>query len=81
MNINTEQKWDEYHERFKGGLNYPEKFKFISRDLLNFLPKDAKVLEIACGWGYLLKQIKADHPEFRLEGNEFSGYAVDYVNS
>jgi cyclopropane fatty-acyl-phospholipid synthase-like methyltransferase len=80
-NINTEEKWDEYHERFKGGLNYPEKFKFISRELLSTLPKDAKVLELACGWGYLLRQIKSDHPEFRLEGNEFSGYAVNYVNS
>jgi cyclopropane fatty-acyl-phospholipid synthase-like methyltransferase len=81
MNINTEEKWDQYHAHFKGGLNYPEKFKFISQELLNFLPKDAKVLEIACGWGYLLRQIKSDHPDFRLEGNEFSGVAVDYVNS
>lgn len=80
-NINTKENWDAYHARNGGILNYPEKFKFISRELLKTLPENAKVLEIGSGMGFLLKQIKDDHPNFQLEGMEFSKVAVDYVKS
>lgn len=81
ININTKENWDAYHSRTQGILNYPEKFKFISRELLEGMPENAKILELGCGWGYLLKQIKEDHPKFQIEGLEFSKVAVDYVNS
>jgi SAM-dependent methyltransferase len=81
ININTKENWDAYHARHGGILNYPEKFKFISRELLKTLPENAKVLEIGSGQGYLLKQIKEDHPKFQLIGMEFSKVAVDYVKS
>jgi cyclopropane fatty-acyl-phospholipid synthase-like methyltransferase len=81
ININTKENWDKYHSVHGASLNYPEKFKFISRELLTGFPNNAKILEMGCGMGFLLKQIKQDHPKFHLEGMEFSKVAVDYVNS
>jgi len=75
MNINTKENWDRYHKT-KTSLNYPDKFKFISRELLN-LPNGSKILEIGCGRGLLLKQIKSDHPTFILKGIDFSEIGVE----
>ena len=83
MNINTKENWDKYFtiHPVESALNYPGKFKFISRELLNRIPENAKVLELGCGWGFLLKQIKEDHPKFQIEGLDFSKITVDYINS
>ena len=78
-NLNTKENWDALHFYYQGNLNYPTKFKFISQELLTI--QNAKVLEIGCGWGHLLKQIKADHPDFSIEGMDFSKVAVDFINS
>jgi len=74
-NINTRENWNRYHKNYKE-LNYPDKFKFISRELLN-LPDCSKVLELGCGRGLLLEQIKTDHPTFILKGMDFSSVAVE----
>jgi len=80
-NLNTEDNWDAFHDFHKGILNYPPKFKYISQELLNLENKNAKVLEIACGYGFLLKQIKTDHPDFQVEGMDFSKIVIDFINS
>ncbi|HUS51283.1 MAG TPA: class I SAM-dependent methyltransferase, partial [Candidatus Paceibacterota bacterium] len=72
MNLNTKENWDEYFKT-KPSLNYPDKFKFISRELL---PTCSRVLEIGCGKGLLLAQIKSDHPSLILKGIDFSKVAV-----
>jgi len=81
ININTKEKWDKYHTIHKVPLNYPEKFKFISRDLLKSAPKNARILDLGCGRGCLLKQIKEDHPDFQIVGLEFSKVAVEFVRT
>lgn len=78
MNLNTKEVWDNYYVVNKGNLNYPEKFKFISQELLK-LPDCSKVLELGCGYGYLLEQIRKDHPTFIIEGLELSEVAVNVV--
>jgi len=82
MNINTKINWDKYFtiHPVKTALNYPDKFKFISRSLLMGIKK-GKILELGCGLGFLLRQIKEDHPDFEIEGFDFSKIAVDTVNS
>ena len=77
--LNTKDNWDAFHDNFKGLLNYPPKFKYISQELLTI--PNAKVLEIGCGYGLLLKQIKKDHPDYQIEGMDFSKVAVDVINS
>lgn len=78
-NINTQENWNNYHN---AGifLNYPDKFKFISRDLLNMAP-GSKILELGCGPGLLLQQIKIDHPTFILKGIDFSEAAIKNINN
>jgi hypothetical protein len=51
-NINTKEEWDKLHSKSHGTLNYPEKFKFISREHLNF-KEDVSILDIGSGktWG------------------------------
>jgi 2-polyprenyl-3-methyl-5-hydroxy-6-metoxy-1,4-benzoquinol methylase len=78
-NLNTKRNWDIHHSIYQGSLNYPHKFKFISQELLKY--EQAKIIDLGCGFGHLLKQIKKDHPNFQIEGLEFSKVAVDYVNS
>lgn len=76
-NMNTKEIWNRYHT-VHTSLNYPEKFKFISRELLS-LPDNSKILEIGCGRGLLLEQIKLDHPTFILKGIDFSKKAIEEV--
>lgn len=84
-NINTKEYWDEVYSK-EGSVNetwrnYPGKFPFLSKELLSSLPEDAMVLELGSGMGVLLKQLKEDHPKFKLFGIDISEVAIKSVNS
>jgi 2-polyprenyl-3-methyl-5-hydroxy-6-metoxy-1,4-benzoquinol methylase len=84
-NINTPEYWDKvYKDEVESGYlwrTYPDKFEFITKNLVSKLPEGAKILELGAGLGVLAKKILDEYGDkYELEAGDASGYAVQYMN-
>lgn len=80
-NINTKEHWNKAYKD-EGGIktwrDYPSKFAYINENLITAkdCPPNAKILDIGCGPGILLKLIKKSWPSYKLKGIDISNYAI-----
>ena len=62
-----------------GGYNYNVKYwNLVVQDFYKYynLKKDAKVLDVGCGKGFMLYDFKLNYPELNLKGIDISQYAI-----
>ena len=75
-----EEYWDGDRRYGYGGYKYiPGRWKPIAEKLINIynLKSDSKVLDIGCGKGYLLYELKLLIPDLDITGIDFSDYGLD----
>ncbi len=63
-----------------GGYNYNEKFwTQVVKDFVNYykLEKNAKILDVGCGKGFMLYDFKKQFPNFMIYGIDISDYAIE----
>lgn len=61
-----------------GGYQYDGRWKSVAKDLIVFfgLKNNAKILDIGCAKGYLLKDLRDENKSFYLRGLDISKYAI-----
>ena len=72
--------WDGDRRICYGGYKYiPGRWEGVAKDIINFyrLNKSSKVLDVGCGKGFLLYEIKKLIPEIVVRGVDISQYAID----
>ena len=72
--------WDGDRKYGYGGYKYiPGKWKPLAKDIIsNYnLSDNSKILDVGCGKGYLLLEIKKLLPKIQLTGIDISKYALD----
>lgn len=63
-----------------GGYNYNEKFwTQVVKDFVNYykLEKNARILDVGCGKGFMLYDFKKQFPNFMIYGIDISDYAIE----
>jgi len=70
--------YDGKRENGYGGYKYDGRWKKIARKIFKFykLKSDAKILQIGCDKGFLLRDIKELYPKAKVKGIEVSDYAI-----
>ena len=74
--------WDGSRSEGYGGYKYiPGYWKGLARKLINFykLKKNAKILDIGCGKGFLLYEITKLRPDLSVTGVDISNYALKHA--
>lgn len=56
------------HRKVHGKAVFDRRIEVLTRTLADFIPADARVLDIGCGSGTLAKRIMALRPDVRIEG-------------
>lgn len=71
--------WDGDRRYGYGGYKYDGRWKVLAEKLIEIyqLPKDAKILDVGCGKGYLLYEFKQLLPEAEIVGIDLSEYAIE----
>ena len=72
--------WDGDRKICYGGYKYIEgRWEKVATDILNYyeLPPKPKILDVGCGKGYLLYDIKKIMPEADIYGIDISEYAIN----
>ena len=72
--------WDGDRKICYGGYKYIEgRWEKVALDILNYyeLPPKPKILDVGCGKGYLLYDIKKIMPEADIYGIDISEYAIN----
>jgi SAM-dependent methyltransferase len=72
--------WDGDRKYGYGGYKYiPDRWKPLAQDLIKTysLSDNSKILDIGCGKGYLLYEIKKLLPDIEVIGIDSSGYAIE----
>jgi SAM-dependent methyltransferase len=71
--------WDGDRRYGYGGYKYDGRWKPIAKELIKRydLKEDAKILDIGCGKGYLLYELKKLLPKSKLTGIDVSEYAIN----
>jgi 2-polyprenyl-3-methyl-5-hydroxy-6-metoxy-1,4-benzoquinol methylase len=80
-NINTPDYWDGvYRQEWESGSvvggDYHRDYGPIHDVILKLIPKDSRVLDIACGTGLLCRKIKQRCPSSQVLGVDFSDYTI-----
>ena len=63
-----------------GGYNYNEKFwTQVVKDFVNYykLEKNARILDVGCGKGFMLYDFKKQFPNFMIYGIDISDYSIE----
>ena len=71
--------WDGDRKICYGGYNYiPGRFKPVAEEFINFygLKNGDTVLDVGCGKGFLLYEMKLLLPELKIKGIDISKYAI-----
>lgn len=71
--------WDGDRRFGYGGYKYDGRWEIVARKLIeNYkLSRDAKILDVGCGKGFLLYEFKKLLPEAKITGFDISRYAID----
>ena len=72
--------WDGDRRINYGGYRYiPGRWEKVAQAMIDFyqLPKNAKILDIGCGKGFLLRDFKLLLPEAEVIGIDVSSYAIE----
>jgi ubiquinone/menaquinone biosynthesis C-methylase UbiE len=71
--------WDGNRRYGYGGYKYDGRWEPVARQLIDFygLKKDARILDVGCGKGFLLYELKKLLPEAKVTGFDISQYAID----
>ncbi len=71
--------WDGDRRYGYGGYYYDGRWKKIAQNLIDFyrLKPDARILDIGCGKGFLIYEMKKIFPELEIRGLDVSEYAVE----
>jgi len=75
--------WDGDRKYGYGGYIYDGRWENIAKQLIQFyqLPKNSKILDIGCGKGFLLFELKKLLPEAKVTGFDISQYAIEQSKS
>ena len=70
--------WDGERKYGYGGYKYDGRWKFVAKKLIEIyeLPDNAKVLDVGCGKGFLLYELKKLLPGLQVIGFDVSEYAI-----
>jgi ubiquinone/menaquinone biosynthesis C-methylase UbiE len=71
--------WDGDRRYGYGGFKYDGRWKTVAEKLMEAyqLPRDAAILDVGCGKGFLLYELKQLLPDARISGFDISPYALD----
>ncbi len=71
--------WDGDRRFGYGGYKYDGRWEVVARNLIEQyqLPKNAKILDVGCGKGFLLYEFKKILPECEIKGFDISEYAIN----
>lgn len=71
--------WDGDRRYGYGGYKYDGRWEPVARQLIDFynLKNNAKILDVGCGKGFLLYELKKLLPEAKITGFDISQYAID----
>mgnify|MGYP001580771978 FL=1 len=71
--------WDGDRRHGYGGFRYDGRWEAVARQLIEKynLPKNAKILDVGCGKGFVLYELKKILPDCEIVGFDISQYALD----
>lgn len=71
--------WDGDRRYGYGGYKYDGRWEPVARQLIDYygLKKDARILDVGCGKGFLLYELKKLLAEAKVTGFDISPYAID----
>ncbi|MBF0397172.1 MAG: class I SAM-dependent methyltransferase [Desulfobacterales bacterium] len=71
--------WDGERKFGYGGYKYDGRWETVARQLIELysLKNNARILDVGCGKGYLLYEIKKLLPESEIKGFDISPYAIE----
>lgn len=71
--------WDGDRRYGYGGYRYDGRWESVARKLIDHypLPKNAKILDVGCGKGFLLYELKKLLPDSEVKGFDISAYAIE----
>lgn len=71
--------WDGDRKYGYGGYKYDGRWEVVAKQLIDFykLKKDAKILDVGCGKGFLLYEFKKLLPAAKIAGFDISQYAIE----
>lgn len=71
--------WDGDRRHGYGGFKYDGRWEAVARKLIETynLPKNAKILDVGCGKGFVLFELKKLLPDAKIVGFDLSQYAID----
>jgi len=72
--------WDGEHKYGYGGYYYDGRWKAVAQDMVKYygLETGGQVLDVGCGKGFLLYDIKSLFPQIEVRGIDISGYAIEH---
>lgn len=72
--------WDGDRKFGYGGYKYDGRWEAVAKRLIDIykLPKNAKILDVGCGKGFLIFELKKLLPESKVIGFDVSEYAVEH---
>ncbi len=75
-----EEYWDGDRRYGYGGYRYDGRWSVVAEKLIETydLPRDAKILDIGCGKGFLLHELKKLRPGAGVAGMDISAYALGH---
>ena len=81
-NINTPDYWDgRYQKEWESGKvfsnNYARDYGPVHDAIIELIPEDARVLDVACGAGVLCRKVKDRLPGTAVTGVDFSPYTIE----
>jgi len=71
--------WDGDRRYGYGGYRYDGRYEIVAKKLIEQynLPKNAKILDVGCGKGFLLYEFKKLLPECKITGFDISKYVIE----
>ena len=71
--------WDGSRQTGYGGYKYDGRWRTVADQLIEkyHLKNSAKILDVGCGKGFLLHDLKSQNPEIEVTGIDMSVYALE----
>jgi len=73
--------WDGDRKFGYGGYYYDGRWKLVAQELISYykLSPGSRVLDVGCGKGFLLYEMKLQIPELEIRGLDVSRYALEHA--